>query len=276
MKNFVTGKWLVGNINNEDLIILDARAALSDPLEGRKQYNKGHIKGAQFVSLKDTMTGDIKTHGGRHPLPELDKFLKEMENKGVSDRSKVVIYDDGSIAMAGRLWWLLKYIGKEEVYILKGGIEAYTRESGELTDEIPENIETGQLELDINKDMNVGMDYVRDIIGKEDRAIVDVRAHERYIGKVEPLDAVAGHIESALNYPWEDSFKDGELMSLEKLEERFQDLKKYKEVVVHCGSGITGTVMVLLLDELGVDSKLYAGGYSDWISYKENKVVKGE
>lgn len=276
LKNFVGAKWLIDNKDDKDILILDARAELSDPLEGRRQYDEAHIKDAHFVSLEDTMTGEIEKHGGRHPLPDLNKFIEEMQGLGVSDRSKLIIYDDGNIAMAGRLWWIFKYIGKEEVYILEGGIGAFERMGGELSDRVPQVKKSGKLSLNPREDIRVDMEYLRENIDNEDLAIVDVRAHERYIGEVEPLDRIAGHIENALNYPWKDSFEGGKLMSLEELEKKFQDLREYEELVVHCGSGITGTVTVLLLDELGIDSKLYPGGYSDWISYGENKVFKGE
>ena len=95
------------------------------------------------------------------------------------------------------------------------------------------------------------------------------------MGKAEPMDAVAGHIKGALNYPWTDLI-DNNKIEADKLEEKFKDLKTYDEIIIHCGSGITGTVAMILLDEVGIKSKLYAGGYSDWVSYEDNEVVKGE
>ena len=50
------------------------------------------------------------------------------------------------------------------------------------------------------------------------------------------------------------------------------DLNNYEEVIVYCGSGITASPVSLALTEVGIDHKLYAGSFSDWISYKENKV----
>nr|WP_300003477.1 sulfurtransferase [Tissierella sp.] len=275
MKNFKDSKWLLENIKAKDLIVLDARAALMDPLEGKRQYDLSHIRGARYVDLEEILTGEIETHGGRHPLPELDEFIENMEYMGVGDSSKVLIYDDGSLAMAGRLWYLFKLIGKEDVYILEGGIEAFLENGGELTEEVPVLEERGNLSLNLKDDILVDMDYVKEKIDDETTAIVDVRAYERYIGEVEPLDKIAGHIKSAVNYPWMELVQKGERIDLKKLEMEFKNLKDYKEIIVHCGSGITGTVAMMLLDEIGKESKLYSGGYSDWVSYKDNRVVKG-
>src|SRR5690606_34540230 len=110
VKNFVSQEWLVNNLSKDNLVILDARGDLNDPTAGFIEYKKGHIKGAQYVSLEEVMTGDLAEHGGRHPLPNMKKFVEDMKNLGVSDDSTVVIYDHGNLALAGRLWWLLKYM----------------------------------------------------------------------------------------------------------------------------------------------------------------------
>lgn len=275
MKNFKDSKWLMENIDKENIIVLDARAALGDPLQGKRDYGKAHIKGARFVSLEDVLTGELRTNGGRHPLPNLDKFIEDMKDLGVCDSKTILIYDDGTLAMAGRLWYLLKLIGKEEVYILEGGIEAFLENGGEVTDELPLIERASDLSLNLKEDILVYINYVKEKIDDLSTAIVDVRAHERYIGKVEPLDSVAGHIRGALNYPWTDLL-DNNKIEADKLEEKFKDLKTYDEIIIHCGSGITGTVAMILLDEVGIKSKLYAGGYSDWVSYEDNEVVKGE
>ena len=121
MKNFKRKDWLLENINNKKLIILDARPELNDPKAGFEQYKNGHIKGAQYVDLDKVMTGQIDQHGGRHPLPPMNEFIENMRELGINNDSIIIIYDNGDLAMAGRLWWLLKYAGLEKVNVLEGG-----------------------------------------------------------------------------------------------------------------------------------------------------------
>lgn len=98
----------------------------------------------------------------------------------------------------------------------------------------------------------------------------------RYKGEFEPVDKKAGHIPSAKNCFWMNILNSkNDRLSIknnEELKELFNDLNNYEEVIVYCGSGITATPVSLALTEVGIDHKLYAGSFSDWISYKENKV----
>lgn len=272
MKNFKSAEWLRENIDREDLVVLDARAELSDDKAGYKQYKASHIKGAHYVSLEDVLTGEIREHGGRHPLPDLDNFIQNMMSLGVEDSSTLIIYDNGDLAMAGRLWWLLKYIGLDKVYILEGGYRAWVDSNNSVTKDLPKKVEASKLTLNIQKQMLAEIDEVKEAIDNKDIAIIDSRAFERYSGEVEPLDKIPGHIPSAINYPWLDLVGENK-KDIEGLKEYFKDLDEFKELIVHCGSGVTGTVNILFMEEIALKPKLYAGGYSDWVSYKGNEVI---
>ena len=86
---------------------------------------------------------------------------------------------------------------------------------------------------------------------------------------------MAGHIPGAVNYPWTDLTEGGRVPDIEELMERFESLKESEQLIVHCGSGITGTVNIMFMEEIGLQPKLYIGGWSDWISYPENEVATG-
>lgn len=272
MKNFVTQDWLLEHINDSNLILFDARAELSDSEYGIRNYKDSHIANSHFVSLETVMAGEKKEHGGRHPLPEMNIFLENMKSFGVNDDSIVVIYDDGDLAMAGRLWWMLKFIGHKNVFLLEGGIYHWSKNGLATTQEIINPLPSSNLTLNIQDCMIADINEVKEAISNPDVAIIDSRSFDRYSGKCEPIDKIAGHIPSALNYFWLDLAKDGVLMDIESVKERFKDLNSYEKLIVHCGSGITGTVNLMFLDEIGINAKLYVGGYSDWISYPENKI----
>ena len=274
MKNIVSQQWLIDNLSKENLIILDARGELNEPDLGFREYKKSHIRGAQFVNLEETMTGELGIHGGRHPLPNMEKFIEDMKMLGVNDDSIIVIYDNGDLAIAGRLWWLLKYIGKSDVFILEGGMKKWLDNNLEVTSEVVKPEPSNSLSLNVDHSMQVDMRYVKAAIDSNSTAIIDSRASERYSGEVEPIDRVAGHIPNALNYPWMNLVSDGKIMCIEDLINYFEPLKKFEEVIVHCGSGITGTVNILFMEEVGLNPKLYVGGYSDWVSYDDNLVIE--
>lgn len=272
MKNFRNKKWLIENINNNNLVILDARAELNDANAGYEQYKNGHIMGAQYVDLGHVMTGKVGEHGGRHPLPPMDEFINNMKKLGINNDSTIIVYDNGDLAMAGRLWWMLKYVGLEKVYVLEGGYDDWVNSNLEITQEVIKPKRYSDLNLNIKKLMLANIEDVKEAIKSDNIAIIDSRSYDRYSGEVEPLDRVAGHIPTALNYPWLDLIRENK-KDTNQLEKLFKDLYKYDEILVHCGSGITGTVNILFMEEIGLNPKLYAGGYSDWVSYKGNQVI---
>ncbi|EKN42423.1 rhodanese domain-containing protein [Clostridium botulinum CFSAN001627] len=57
-----------------------------------------------------------------------------------------------------------------------------------------------------------------------------------------------------------------------KVRENFLPLKDYSNIAVYCGSGIDATFNFLLLDEVGIKARVYAGSWSDWITYKDNPI----
>ncbi|GAA3659208.1 sulfurtransferase [Asaccharospora irregularis] len=275
MKNIVSVNWLKENLNKQNLVVVDCRFDLMDKEYGKRSYEKEHIKGAVRVDLEKDLSSEVREHGGRHPLPKIEKLKETFENIGISNESIVVAYDEGDLAGPARLWWILKYLGHKEVYVLNGGIEAFKSVGGEVTSDV-EPIEKSEFKVNVNKDMIVDMEYVKDRIDNERVAIVDSRENKRYIGEFEPVDKRAGHIPGALNYFWMDILDKAEdgftIKSQDKLKELFSKLNDYDEVIVYCGSGVTACPNSLALTEAGVNHKLYAGSYSDWISYEENTV----
>lgn len=256
---------------NPDAILIDCSFNLTRPDEGRQNYQKGHVKGAIYVDLDRDLMGELGEHGGRHPLPDMDKFRKQAESWGISDDSTVILYDDGMFPSACRLCLMLKMLGKES-YIIDGGTRAFYEAGYEFDAALPEP-KPGKLTTKPNHDLLVDIDYVLKHIDDEKVAIVDSRAQDRYLGLIEPLDKIAGHIPGALSMFWQDAFDGVKLKPREVLEERFAPLDAYEEAVFYCGSGVTGAVNAILYASLGGKAKLYGGSYSDYVTYKGNRII---
>ena len=275
MKNLVDVKWLKQNINDENLVIIDCRFDLKDKEYGKRSFEKSHIKGAFRLDIETQLTKEISTHGGRHPLPSPNELKEVFENIGINNNSRVVIYDDGDLSGAARVWCILKYLGHKNVFVLNGGIKEFIKIDGEVSkeDSIPKK---GDFDIDINRDMNVDINYVKNILKDENVLLVDSREYVRYIGEFEPVDFKKGHIPGAKNYFWQDVLDINEefikLKDCEILKKHFEKLNNYKEIIIYCGSGITASVNSIALDEIGINHKIYQGSFSDWITYEENEV----
>ena len=206
MSNLVNVKWLIDNLNNEKLVIVDCRFNLMDKEYGKRSYEEGHIKGAKRVDIEKELSSTVKTHGGRHPIPSTNELKNTFENIGISDDSIVISYDEGDLSGASRLWWILKYLGHDKVYVLDGGLEAYKEAGGEISTEESKSTK-GNLSISVKENMKVDMEYVKERINNEKVALVDSREYERYIGEFELVDKKAGHIPGALNFFWMDILK---------------------------------------------------------------------
>ncbi len=261
-------------LREKDIIIIDCRYNLLHHEEGKMKYDKGHVKNAYFIDLEKDLTSELKEHGGRHPLKDLNEFKKTISSFNINPNSKVVLYDDGTLSSACRLWFMFKLISME-VYIVEGGYESILKEGIEITKELPQTVD---IINEFHEDMSLLVDYEYVIKSFDNKKslLIDSRANERYLGITEPFDKIAGHIPTAVNYFWKDNFDGLMLKSKQELENRFQKVKDYDEVIVYCGSGITGAVNMFVLHELGIKAKLYAGSYSDYISYHSEIIMKGD
>lgn len=274
MKNFITSVELKEAFNQ--FIILDCRYDLSDSSYGHTSYLKSHIKTSHYLDLEKDLSREVEKHGGRHPLPFLADFISKLENIGISNDSKIVVYDD-DMFVAPRLWWMLKYIGIEDVRVLDGGFKAWNFEDFIESDNNTKKLSSGKIYAQINQSMVVSIEEVKKMIDEpnEYSMIVDSRTNERYQGIMEPIDKIPGRIPTSINIFYNDAYSNGYLKSKEELKKLYSEIMPYKEIVVYCGSGVTAPANIIAMDEIGILTRLYVGSYSDYISYEENEVEVG-
>jgi len=84
-------------------------------------YAKQHIQGAISIPLKELYkTGAVE--GQVKPAEELAAYLAK---KGISNASKIVVYDEGSNRYNTRIWWILKSAGMADVSILHFNMDQF-------------------------------------------------------------------------------------------------------------------------------------------------------
>jgi thiosulfate/3-mercaptopyruvate sulfurtransferase len=268
--NFVVSpSWLAAHLEDPQVTIADCRFSLADPTLGLQQYQTSHIPGAFYLDLDRDLASPVQRHGGRHPLPDPTELADKLAAIGVnSPETLVVAYDDARFAFASRLWWLLRYLGHDRVVVLDGGWSAWQASGYPVTAELP-TPKVGKFIPQVRCDWVVNIDSVKTKKELPNVVLVDSRDRDRYWGKTEPIDPIAGHIPGAVNYPWQEvSNSQGELHSEEQQRQRWAKLDSADEIIVYCGSGVTACVNLLSLAIAGIDpGKLYAGSWSDWCSY---------
>lgn len=276
MEPIVSPRWLLARLYEPELVIVDCRFLLTDPEAGRKAYTEDHIPGAIYLHLEEQLSAPVSEHGGRHPLPEISKLTTVLSKVGINRDSIVVAYDDQGGAYAPRLWWMLKYLGHERVFVMDEGYSAWKKASFPVSDHQAVRIHS-QYEADVKKKMLVSMEDVQNVVNDGGALLIDSREARRYEGLEEPIDPKAGHIPGAINKFWKEVLDDqGRWKSTEVLKEHYEGIDPEQEIIVYCGSGVSACPNVLALGKAGYKNvKLYAGSWSDWISYEENPVAIG-
>jgi thiosulfate/3-mercaptopyruvate sulfurtransferase len=273
----VEAEWLLEHLHDSNVVVADCRFALGQPSSGRSLYEQGHLPGAVYFDLDKQLSSAVSQHGGRHPLPDLQAFAAVLSAAGIGNQTTVVAYDDQGGAMASRLWWLLRYAGHDQVFILNGGFSAWQAAGYPVTADVS-TPEPAVFEARAREHMLLQMEEVKARIGNADVTLIDSREEPRYLGLSEPIDAKAGHIPGAVNYFWKGALDEqGRWRDAAGQAARFDKLPPDQEIVVYCGSGVTACPNVLALEEVGYKNvKLYAGSWSDWISYEGNPIATGE
>lgn len=265
MQALVSPQWLHEHLHDDQIVIVDCRFNLSLAEAGSESFEQDHIPGALYFHLNRDLSGPKAEHGGRHPLPEPKTFAAFLSQNGIDEQTTVIAYDDQEMAMAGRLWWLLRYLGHDKTAVLNGGYAAWKNAGYAVTAEV-RTPTPRTFTPHVRSEMLVDIKGVRE--RNPETILLDSRAGERYRGEVEPLDPKAGHIPGARHFFYKDNLgSDMTMLPIDKLQERVAPFSD-QEVIVYCGSGVTACTNLLALHAAGrTDVKLYAGSWSDWSSY---------
>jgi len=248
--------------------LLDARPALAD-------HVAGHLPGALHADLNHHLStasdpGHDPAKGGRHPLPPLERFAKQLGDWGIDPSTEIVVYDaNGGGNAAARLWWMLRAVGHAHVLVLDGGLQAALGAGLTLTVDIPAFAPKAPYPADHWQLPQVNAAAVEAIRHDQSRKLLDVRSAERWRGETEPFDPVAGHIPGSLNLAWNDNLAfDGHFKAPEALRTQYEALldgTPTDRLTVHCGSGVTACHTLLALEVAGLPgAALYVGSWSEW------------
>lgn len=259
------------------LAVLDCRFELARPGWGEQAYAQAHIPGAVYAHLDRDLSSPVTRMSGRHPLPDRARLAQSFSRWGIDQGVDVVVYDQNSGAFAARAWWLLRWLGHARVAVLNGGFAAWQAAA------LP--VQTGiesrpPRTFRIGEPLEAALETV-EVRQRLDAAaiqLVDARAPERFLGRSEPIDSVAGHIPGALNHPLSDNL-DSRAMFLAPEELRRRWLRTLNGhdpamLVSMCGSGVTACHNLVALRAAGLaGGRLYAGSWSEWIRDPSRPVV---
>ena len=279
----ITPRQLAARLEDRDLAVIDCRFDLARPQWGCEAYASARIPRALYAHLDHDLSGKTSPSTGRHPLPPIDGFAARLGQWGIDAQVQVIAYDQGSGAYAARLWWLLRWLGHTKVAVLDGGFAAWQEEKLPLdTAPLQDSGTRARREHPARRfdprpdeEMMIGTPELEGLIASgqiaaADLVLVDARSADRFAGRNETIDPVAGHVPGARNHPFTDNVDTaGRFLDRGTLRERFARTLEGvppDAAVCMCGSGVTACHNLLALEVAGLKgARLYAGSWSEWI-----------
>lgn len=278
MDPVVSTAWLSDRLRSPDVRVVDGSWHMpAEARNGREEYLQVHIPGAVFFDI-DAIAD--RTSDLPHMLPTPQAFAQAAGELGLSRAADIVIYDVHGIRSAARVWWTLRAMGYEKVYVLDGGLRKWMAEGRpvEAGEVYPRAVEVAAA---FDPDLVRSADDVRAILAEGSARMVDARSAARFRGEApEPRAGLrSGHMPGAGNVPWEQVVaEDGTLRPADELKAVFADagIDLAKPIVTTCGSGVTASVLALALARLGLDrTAVYDGSWTEWGGLPDAPVVTG-
>lgn len=251
-RHLVDPDWLVGEMGGPDLVILDARP--------RKSYRESHIRGAVNLPVWETF-GDDPRSDLAAPVSRIQELFSAA---GIDHKTRVVVYDDGEMINAARVFWILETHGHKRALLLSPGFREWLA-AGLPADATPVHPQPRKFLSHIIPEHLATKFTTRLAIDDPETVIIDAREEDEYRGKVSQSRR-NGHIPGAINIPFAQNFTpDGkELRSFEELEAIYKRVGRDKKVITYCNKGRHSALTYFILRQLGYDVSAYDGSWFEW------------
>lgn len=234
---------------------------------GRHTFEAAHIPGADFLDLQGEFSATDTPL--RFMMPQADQLAQAFGRHGVSNDAKVVLYSIGSMMWATRFWWMLRSLGFNHASVLDGGFDKW-RAEGRPTESGPsKGYPPATFTAAPVAGLFVDKSKVAAAMGRSDTTIVNALGPQFHAGLEPSRYGRPGRIPGSVNVPAGTLADPGTkaFVSLATAEAKFaaRGVTKDKSVVCYCGGGISATVDLFLLHQLGYDRlALYDGSMGEW------------
>ncbi len=272
MSSLVTTSWLANRLNDPNVVILDATlppVGVTPPVDTRARYVAKHIPGAIFFDIEEFSDPSSPLP---HMLPPPDVLSRNVSALGIGDQMDIVIYEQEGVFSAPRAWWTFRTFGARNVYLLDGGLRAWSEagfpaQSGE--------VHRAPAVFSAKLDSNAVKDFaqIQQMIAAHGQ-ILDARSAGRFSGALpEPRPGISsGHMPGATSIPYTELVEEGRFKPAEELRRTFiaKGLDLQLPLTTTCGSGVTAAVLAFGLAAAGAKQvSLYDGSWAEYAARTE-------
>ncbi|HEX3363643.1 sulfurtransferase [Phenylobacterium sp.] len=258
-KMLVSADWLKAHDADKGLIVLY--------VGDRKDYDAGHIPGAEYVSLLSWSRPSSGPDALTLELPSAEDLRAKLQGLGVSDKSRVIVYAGRyDTQSATRILFTLEAAGLgDRAALLDGGMTEWQR-LGYPTNTAEPKVTPGVLAPVTYKARVVDAAFVQSHAKAPGYRVIDARAPAFYDG-VMGMNGLKGHVPGAASLPFSSvTGVDQKLKSADELTAEFKaaGVKPGDHVVAYCHVGQQATAVIFAARSLGIDAVLYDGSFEDW------------
>lgn len=268
MHPIITTSWLSENLQNPNLILLDA---------SQTENKSGLTSDYLGVQIPGSRTFDLKNHfsdpNGTYPntLPSTEQFQTEARKLGINNAHTLVVYDNLGIYNSPRVWWLFQIMGHSNVVVLDGGLPRWIQEGNPTEPKQTSPIVPGNFSAQFNPEMLTNIAQVKGNILLNTSLVIDARSKGRFDGTApEPRPGMSsGHVPKSANLPFEEVLSDGRFKSESALKKLFNGLGiNDQPMIFSCGSGLTACILLMAaeLAQLPNPKTVFDGSWTEWAS----------
>jgi len=271
----VTTDWLADHLNDDQVVVAEVD-------ENPDLYDEGHIPGAIKLHWRDDLQDPVE-----RDLVDKPTFERLMSERGIANDTTLVLYGDKNNWFAAYAYWYLTIYGHQDVRILDGGRQKWIDESRQLTTDLPQPQQAEYKASDRDESIRTYRDAVKEAIGEQGKALVDVRSPQEYAGELVAPPGYeqegaqrGGHIPTAASIPWASAVRDdGTFKTVDELRELYEGkgVTPEKEVTAYCRIGERSAHTWFVLRELlGYETvKNYDGSWTEWGNLVDVPIEKG-
>ena len=259
----VSTDWLADHLEDEDVRVFESTVFLR-PRDGggyrvdsgRAEYDSGHIPGAGFLDLQADFSDNSQRL--RFMMPSAAEFAASAGRQGISESSKLVLYDRLGSMWAARLWWMFRSMGCTNAAVLDGGWRRWSDEgrpaSTDAAGYAPASF-TPTADLDRFADL----DEVKAFVESGGSCLINALGRDQHSGADGGRTyGRAGHIPGSTNVPAMELIDPdtGLYRPSNELAGMFAEVApdKSQRVVTYCGGGIAASNDALVLSLLGYEN----------------------
>lgn len=265
-KPIVDAQWLFDNLNDPNLIVLEATIPRVTANKTASELPSGYIPNSIFFDIKN----EFSDANAEFPNTMLaaSEFEKRVQGLGVNKTNHIVVYDNHGIYSSPRVWFMFKSMGFDNVSVLNGGLPKWIEMNYPVEKERKQISDKGNFQSTQVAEKFVNSEFVLNQIKNLNSLVIDARSEGRFNStSPEPREGVrSGHIPNSQNIPYSSLLNGVVFKSKEELIEIFNSTNTFnKKMIFSCGTGITACVLALAAEIAGYENySVYDGSWTEW------------